>query len=30
MKRALQVTIAVLGLLPLAFGTLGLFMGVAM
>jgi len=30
MKRALQVTIAVLGLLPLAFGTLGLFMGAAM
>jgi len=30
MKRALQVTIAVLGLLPLAFGTLGLFTGVTM
>jgi len=30
MKRTLQVTIAVLGLLPLAFGTLGLFMGVTL
>jgi hypothetical protein len=30
MKRALQVTIAVLSLLPLAFGTLGLIMGVGM
>jgi hypothetical protein len=30
MKRALQVTIAVLSLLPLTFGTLGLVMGVGM
>ena len=30
MKRALQVIIAVLGLLPLVFGTLGLFMGVTL
>jgi hypothetical protein len=30
MKRALQATIAVLSLLPLAFGTLGLIMGVGM
>jgi hypothetical protein len=29
-KRALQVTIAVLSLLPLTVGTLGLFMGVAL
>jgi hypothetical protein len=30
MKRALQVTIAVLSLLPLAFGAAGLLMGVGM
>jgi hypothetical protein len=30
MKRALQVIIAVLGLLPLAFGALGLFMGASL
>ncbi len=30
MKRALQVTLAVLSLLPLTFGTLGLFLGVGM
>jgi len=30
MKRALQLTIAVLSLLPLTFGTLGLIMGVGM
>lgn len=30
MKRALQVTIAVLSLLPLTFGTLGLILGVGM
>ena len=30
MKRALQITIAVLGLLPLAFGTLGLLTGVGL
>jgi hypothetical protein len=30
MKRALQVTIAVLSLLPLAFGMAGLFLGVGM
>jgi len=30
MKRALQATIAVLSLLPLAFGALGLLMGVGM
>jgi hypothetical protein len=30
MKRALQVTIAVLSLLPLTFGALGLFMGAGM
>ena len=30
MKRALQVTLAVLSLLPLTFGMLGLFLGVGM